>query len=213
MRPFKRAQPLAAASLDHSVTPGYWEDPTDPGDAVVVHELAHQWVGDSLAVAGWQEIWLNEGFATYAEWLWSEAEGLGTAQEVFDAFAAGIAADDPFWSVTIGDPGPDLLFDGAVYYRGAMTLHALRLAVGEPDFFRILRVWAQSREGDNVTTDEFTALAERISGDQLDAFFATWLFTAEKPAGIEPAGDRARAATGQKPAARDLLATRHRMRR
>ena len=54
------------------------------GDSVVVHELAHQWFGDSLALAGWQHIWLNEGFATYAEWLWRERKGLGTAQEIFD---------------------------------------------------------------------------------------------------------------------------------
>ena len=63
---------------------------------MLVHELAHQWFGDSLAVDTWQNIWLNEGFATYAEWLWSEHEGYGTAQEIFDDFA-GIPADDEFW--------------------------------------------------------------------------------------------------------------------
>ena len=156
------------------------------GDAVVVHELAHQWYGDSLALAAWQHIWLNEGFATYAEWLWSEREGLGTPQEIFDGFAT-IPADDSFWSLTIGDPGPDLLFDGAVYFRGAMTLQALRLEIGDRDFFRLLRRWAHSRAGGNVTTDEFIALAERISGQSLDALFQTWLFTPEKPEGIEPA--------------------------
>ena len=64
-------------------------------------------------VERWQHIWLNEGFATYAEWLWSEHEGLGTAQENFDFYVHGIPADDPFWALTIGDPGPDDLFDGA----------------------------------------------------------------------------------------------------
>ncbi|HSC92997.1 MAG TPA: M1 family aminopeptidase, partial [Gaiellaceae bacterium] len=81
----------------------------------------------------------------------------------------------------IGDPGPDLLFDIAVYYRGAMTLQQLRVAVGDDDFFEILKRWAQKREGDNVTTDEFIALAEKISGEQLDELFETWLFTAGKP--------------------------------
>jgi hypothetical protein len=158
----------------------FFTDPID-GAFVVVHELAHQWFGDSLAVAQWQHIWLNEGFATYAEWLWSEDQGFGTAQENFDNFYFGIPEDDPFWSVVIGDPGPDLLFEFAVYARGAMTLHQLRLTVGDDDFFRILRKWAQSREGDNVTTDEFIALAERISGEDLDELFDTWLFTDEKP--------------------------------
>jgi hypothetical protein len=164
----------------------------ESGDSVVVHELAHQWFGDSLALERWQHIWLNEGFATYAEWLWSEREGLGTAQEIFDSLAA-IPADDPFWALTIGDPGPEQLLDGPVYDRGAMTLHALRVLVGDEIFFSILRRWAQSRAGDNVTTPEFIRLAERISGQDLGAFFQTWLFTPAKPPGIEPAATLSRA--------------------
>jgi aminopeptidase N len=74
-----------------------------------------------------------------------------------------------------------------VYNRGAMTLHALRLEVGDEAFFGILRRWAQSRAGGNVTTPQFIRLAERISGQDLGALFETWLFTAAKPEGIEPA--------------------------
>jgi aminopeptidase N len=157
---------------------------TDPisGDSVVVHENAHQWYGDSVAVAEWKHIWLNEGFATYAEWLWSEREGLGTTQEVFDALYNGIPEDDPLWDVVIGDPGVQLLFDNAVYVRGAMTLQVLRNQVGDQDFFRILRAWAAKKAGGNGTTRQFIALAERISGQQLDALFDLWLFTAGKPA-------------------------------
>ena len=84
------------------------------------------------------------------------SEGFGTAQEIFD-FYAGMPADDPFWEVVDRRPGPDLLFDIAIYYRGAMTLHALRLEVGDEDFFRILRRWVASQAGGNVTTDEFIA--------------------------------------------------------
>lgn len=153
-------------------------------DSVVVHELAHQWVGDSVAVEAWQHIWLNEGFAQYAEWLWSEREGLGTVQEIFDSFAS-IPADDPFWTTVIGDPGPDLLFDFAVYARGAMTVHALRLAVGDEDFFRILNEWATTNEGGNVSTDDFIALAEQVSGEELGPLFDEWLFTDTKPASLD----------------------------
>ena len=121
------------------------------GDSVVVHELAHQWFGDSVALAEWKHIWLNEGFAQYAEWMWSGEQGLGTAQEQFDAIYNGIPADDPFWSVVMGDPGPELLFDNAVYFRGAMAVHALRLAVGDRDFFRILHAWTTRKAGGNGT--------------------------------------------------------------
>ena len=148
---------------------------------VVVHELAHQWYGDSLALARWRHIWLNEGFATYAEWLWSEHVGRGTAQETFESFYFGIPPDDPFWSITIGDPGPDALFDFANYARGAMTLHQLRVTVGDTDFFRILRRWATSRAGGNVRTGQFIALAERVSGEELSELFEAWLFTPGRP--------------------------------
>jgi aminopeptidase N len=154
------------------------------GDHVVVHELAHQWVGDLLRLDLWQHIWLNEGFATYAEWLWLEREGLATPQEVFDDIAAN--APPEFWQTTIGDPGADVaaLFDIAVYDRGAMTLQALRQTVGDDVFFGILEEWVASQAGGTVTTDEFIGLAEKMSGMQLDDLFDTWLFTPEKPAGL-----------------------------
>jgi aminopeptidase N len=170
-------------ALENQTRPIYdasFFDSPEGNDFVVVHELAHQWFGDNLALDGWQHIWLNEGFATYAEWLWSEHEGFDTVQDTYDFFT-GIPAEDPFWELVIGDPGPDALFDFPVYARGAMTLHALRLEVGDDDFFEILRAWADGQAGGNVTTDEFIALAEQISGQDLDALFDAWLFTSGKP--------------------------------
>jgi hypothetical protein len=165
-------------------------------DFVVVHELAHMWYRDSVSVNSWRDIWLNEGFATYAEWLWSEREGFGTAQENFDG-AYTIPADDQFWEMSIGDPGPVQLFDFPVYLRGAMTLQVLRNTVGDDDFFQILRDWAHQKAGGNGSQAQFIALAETVSGQDLGDLFDVWL-SAGKPAGYEPvetAGRRSSAST------------------
>ncbi len=148
---------------------------------VVVHENAHEWFGDSVSVENWQDIWLNEGFATYAEWLWSEKQGEGTAQELFDFTYAQHPADDPFWQVKIGDPGVADLFSDPVYDRGAMALHQLRLAVGDDAFFTILRTWAAQHRYGTGDIAQFRALAEQVSGKDLAALFTTWLYTTTRP--------------------------------
>jgi aminopeptidase N len=125
---------------------------------------------------------LNEGFATYAEWLWSEEDGRETAGEQFDSWYRTFPARDPFWDLRIGNPGPERLFDFAVYIRGAMTLHRLRLRVGDEDFFAILQEWADRFAGGNVTTPQFVRLAEETSGKELTPLFQRWLFTRGKPA-------------------------------
>ena len=158
----------------------------ESGDSVIVHELAHQWFGDRMALTRWKNIWLNEGFASYAEWLWSEHEGLGTAQSIFNNLYS-VPEGVGLWELEIGDPGPDALFAGPVYDRGAMTLHALRMEVGSTDFFEILRRWAASPPTRRSTTANFIGLAERVSGQQLDGLFHAWLHTTHKPALTEAA--------------------------
>ncbi|TDC48763.1 M1 family peptidase [Micromonospora sp. KC207] len=175
--------------------PGFWRRGSNT--YVVVHENAHQWFGNSVSVTDWSDIWLNEGFASYAEWLWSEEQGEGTAQEVFDFTYASYPADDQFWQVLPGDPGPDDVFDDAVYDRGAMTLHQLRLAVGDEAFFRILPAWTAAHRHGNGTIEQFQALAEQISGKDLDALFTTWLFTKGRPE--LPGASAARAAAPAEP--------------
>jgi aminopeptidase N len=165
-------------------SPGFWDADGRPGDSdyVVAHETAHQWYGDSVSVRRWSDIWLNEGFATYAEWLWLQETKKITPQETFTDTYRSIPANDSFWSVPPGNPGADAVFDGAVYTRGGMTLQALRQAVGDAAFYQILQTWARTHRDGNGSTKQFMALAERISGRQLDALFTAWLFTPRKPA-------------------------------
>jgi aminopeptidase N len=151
------------------------------GDSVIVHELAHQWFGDLVAVHRWQDIWLNEGFATYAEWLWSGDQGFGTPPQTFRAIWSAYNRNSPFWEVVIGDPGVEDLFDGAVYVRGAMTLQALRNEVGDDAFWTILHTWTDTHAFATGSTDEFIALAEQVSGQDLGELFDVWLFRPSRP--------------------------------
>lgn len=167
---------------------------TGPNLSVVVHENAHQWFGDSVSVKSWRDIWVNEGFARYAEWLWSESKGLGSAQELAEFTYHRYPADDPFWTIKPGDPGSENQFHRAVYNRGAIALQALRNKVGDRAFFRILRTWPQAKKNGNASIEQFIAFAERSSGRRLGDLFKTWLFTAGRPP--LPAAKAARLAGG-----------------
>ncbi|MDO0929173.1 M1 family metallopeptidase [Streptomyces sp. TG1A-8] len=180
----------AGSVVDHAPDVGYaletqtrpvYDSAPDLG--TLVHENAHQWFGDSVSLTSWQDIWLNEGFATYAEWLYSEQHGGDSAQKTFDALYAR-PADDGLWAYPPADPGSGArIFGTPVYARGAMALHELRTAVGDRTFFRVLRAWAAGHRAGHGTTAQFVRLAERRSGKDLTGLFRTWLRTKGKPGG------------------------------
>lgn len=158
----------------------YGEHGVNSGRGPVVHEIAHQWWGNSVTERDWDDVWLSEGFATYFALLFTEHD------EGRDAFVDGVTRtrervlqlerklpDTPVvlrnWPQT-GEPN-----NGLVYQKGAWVLHMLRAEVGTELFWKAIREYYRRYRDQNASTAELRAVFEQVSGKPLDWFFAQWL--------------------------------------
>lgn len=152
---------------------------TRASERLIAHELAHQWFGNSVTARRWRDIWLHEGFASYAEWLWSERSG-GSSTAALARYHLGQLRQKP-QDLLLADPGPRDMFDDRVYKRGALTLHALRGQLGDENFFALLKDWTTRYRHGNASTEDFTGLAANYSGESLRPLWEAWLFSTEVP--------------------------------
>ena len=148
-------------------------------ERLVAHELAHQWFGNSVTLERWRDIWLHEGFACYAEWLWSQRSGGPSADECARKYYQKLRSTAV--RVPLADPTPAKMFDDWVYKRGAITLHALRLRIGDGNFFALIRRWTEKYRYGTATTEDFISLAANYSTEPLGELWQQWLFTPALP--------------------------------
>jgi aminopeptidase N len=152
-------------------------DPDVVQHLLLAHELAHMWFGDAVTPADWGDLWLNESFATYGQWLWLDHVGLWD----LDAQAEENLHRRQTPTEPTGEPTRGNLFGYERYDGGAVVLHALRGELGDGLFFDLLQRWVADNDGASRTTADFIALAEKVADRQLDDFFDAWLFSDAVP--------------------------------
>ncbi|MEZ4510991.1 MAG: M1 family metallopeptidase [Chloroflexota bacterium] len=144
------------------------------GAKTAVHELVHMWFGNHVSLHSWQEMWRNEGFATYFELLWQMR---GESPEAVDGRIAEMAGavEQNGGGYPLGNPPPAQLFGFNTYFEGATAVHALRRQLGDEVFFTGLRLYLERYGGGTASDSDFQAVMEEASGQSLDAFFTEWL--------------------------------------
>jgi aminopeptidase N len=181
---------LETQTLSLFDTGSFASDP-DQLDPVLVHELAHQWFGDSVAPANWSDVWQNEGHASYYEVHYAAEMGTikaYTGFDTLDAYYKNRYARGDRYRATYGPVAHPLkadsiwdVFNPNVYAGGSIVLYALQQKIGDAKFQRLERDWVQLYRGRSKSTDDFIALASRVSGQNLRGFLGDWLYGTKTP--------------------------------
>jgi aminopeptidase N len=168
---------------EHQTLPSYAEKlitGDHANDAILAHELAHQWFGNSLSVHDWRHVWLNEGFSTYAAMLWTERQkGAAAYRAAMNKIAEEEDLQGPIFMAEVTDNKK--LFGAATFDKGAWVLHMLRHVMGDEKFFDALRAYVEEYSYRNVATEDFRAVCERVYGKSLEWFFAQWVYGVSRP--------------------------------
>lgn len=152
-------------------------------EGIVAHELAHQWFGDALSPVDFRNMWLNEGFATYAHALWyEEIGGVDSLRYALSRFADDHFGEDRIFRYAPYDPPPEYLFGTSIYQKSAWVLHMLReQLMGDSLFFAGLRQYTQQFRYGNVDTEDFIEVMSETYGEDLHWFFNQWIYSAGFP--------------------------------
>lgn len=145
-------------------------------DGIIAHELAHQWWGDLVTCRDWAHIWLNEGFASYAEALWDEHRNGGDAYSynMFQKATVAISGGKTRPVVDRRYPTPLSMFDSRAYPKGAWVLHMMRRRIGDDDFFMGVQQYGSGHRLQSAETNDFRRAMERVTGRNLERFFYDW---------------------------------------
>ena len=150
-------------------------------DFINAHELAHQWFGDCITMRHWSHIWLNEGFASYAEALWFEHIG---GKKVYHEYINGWDRIPLNGTLFVLDSlNDDALFSRTVYDKGGWVLHMLRGVLGDSLFFQSLKSYVSDPDiaYNTAVTENFQYVCEEVSGIKLDRFFDQWVYGNGRP--------------------------------
>lgn len=156
--------------------------------STLIHELTHQWYGDNVSPKVWNDIWINEGMATWGPTYYNNTFGTSTTTTETSYFNSwnSRAATSSSWAIApAGMTDSATLYDYQTYTRGAQMWEALRESIGDTAFFTFVKRWQSDYAGQSKGAAEFEALAEEISGRDLTAFFQDWIYDADKPAWVE----------------------------